>query len=215
MKILVTGFDPFGTDTINPSWEAVKRLPDEIAGHKILKVEVPTVYGRSAEVVAEWIDAQQPNVVINVGQAGGRKGITPEKVAINLDDARIKDNEGNQPLDQPIQVTGDAAYFTQLPVKAIVTRLQESGIAAGVSYSAGTFVCNHLMYQMQYLIAEKYPKLQSGFIHVPFIPEQVTDRPELPAMELSEITRGLALAIETVIAFQGKEDLAVVGGTTH
>lgn len=146
MKILVTGFDPFGTDTMNPAIEAVKRLPDTVNGADIIKLEIPTVFGKSAEVVRQAMTEHDVDYVLNIGQAGGRFDMTPERVAINLDDARIADNEGNQPIDVPIKADGEAAYFSQLPIKAMVTAMKEAGIPASVSNSAGTFVCNHIMY---------------------------------------------------------------------
>lgn len=215
MKILVTGFDPFGGEALNPSWEAVKDLPDQIASATIYKRALPTVFGKAAEELKQFMIELQPDVVLNVGQAGGRSGITPERIAINLDDARIPDNEGNQPIDRPIQTEGAAAYFTQLPVKAIVSALTEAGLPSSVSNSAGTFVCNHVMYQALYLRDTEYPEVKGGFIHVPFIPEQVADRPEMPSLELKEITRGLQVAIETIVAFDGQQDQLSIGGSLH
>lgn len=162
MKCLVTGFDPFGGEEINPALEAVKLLPEEINGAKIVKLEIPTVFGKSAEVVQAKIEEIQPDVVLNIGQAGGRFAISPERVAINVDDARIPDNEGNQPVDEAIQPQGQPAYFSQLPIKAMVAAMKEAGIPAVVSNTAGTFVCNHIMYQVQYMIDTKYPTLKGA-----------------------------------------------------
>ncbi|WP_192988119.1 pyroglutamyl-peptidase I [Carnobacterium mobile] len=215
MKVLVTGFDPFGGEEINPALEAVKGLEDTIKGAEIKKLEIPTVFGKAAEVVKSAIEEFHPDVVLNVGQAGGRFALTPERVAINVDDARIPDNEGNQPIDAAIQEQGDAAYFTQLPVKAMVTAIKSAGLPGAVSNTAGTFVCNHIMYQVQYLIATKYPEIKGGFIHVPFIPEQVVDKAGQPFMNLSDMTKGLTAAIEAIVAFDGKEDLKEVGGAIH
>jgi pyroglutamyl-peptidase I len=147
MKILVTGFDPFGDDVINPAIEAVKRLPDTIDGAEIIKLEIPTVFYKSADVVKKAIEKEQPDYVLNIGQAGGRYELTPERVAINLDDARIADNEGQQPIDKEIKEDGDAAYFSQLPIKAMVDYMKKENIPASVSNTAGTFVCNHIMYK--------------------------------------------------------------------
>lgn len=215
MKILVTGFDPFGGEKINPALEAVKGLADTIKGAEIKKLEIPTVFNKSAEVVKKAIEEFQPDYVLNIGQAGGRFEISPERVAINVDDARIADNEGNQPIDAPIKEDGDAAYFTQLPVKAMVTAIKNAGIPGAVSNTAGTFVCNHIMYQVQYMIHTNYPKIKGGFIHVPYIPEQVVSKPGQPAMSLSDMTKGLTAAIEAVVEFDGKEDLKQVGGAIH
>lgn len=215
MKILVTGFDPFGGEKINPALEAVKGLADTIKGAEIKKLEIPTVFNKSAEVVQKAIEEFQPDYVLNIGQAGGRYEISPERVAINVDDARIADNEGNQPIDAPIKEDGDAAYFTQLPVKAMVTAIKNAGIPGAVSNTAGTFVCNHIMYQVQYMIHTNFPKIKGGFIHVPYIPEQVVNKPGQPAMSLSDMTKGLTVAIEAVVEFDGKEDLKQVGGAIH
>lgn len=215
MKILVTGFDPFGGEKINPALEAVKGLADTIKGAEIKKLEIPTVFNKSAEVVQKAIEEFQPDYVLNIGQAGGRYAISPERVAINVDDARIADNEGNQPIDVPIKEDGDAAYFTQLPVKAMVTAIKNAGIPGAVSNTAGTFVCNHIMYQVQYMIHTNFPKIKGGFIHVPYIPEQVVNKPGQPAMSLSDMTKGLTAAIEAVVEFDGKEDLKQVGGAIH
>lgn len=215
MKILVTGFDPFGGEKINPALEAVKGLADTIKGAEIKKLEIPTVFNKSAEVVQKAIEEFQPDYVLNIGQAGGRYEISPERVAINVDDARIADNEGNQPIDAPIKEDGDAAYFTQLPVKAMVTAIKNAGIPGAVSNTAGTFVCNHIMYQVQYMIHTNFPKIKGGFIHVPYIPEQVVNKPGQPAMSLPDMTKGLTAAIEAVVEFDGKEDLKQVGGAIH
>lgn len=215
MKILVTGFDPFGTDTMNPAIEAVKRLPDTIAGAEIIKLEIPTVFGKSAEVTREALNKHDVDYVLNIGQAGGRFDLTPERVAINLDDARIPDNDGNQPIDMMIKSDGESAYFTQHPVKAMVTAIKEAGLPASVSNTAGTFVCNHIMYQCLYMAHTEFPKVKAGFMHVPFLPEQVVERPGMPAMSLEDITRGIVAALEAIVAFDGKEDLNIVGGQTH
>ncbi|ANZ98989.1 pyroglutamyl-peptidase I [Carnobacterium divergens] len=215
MKILVTGFDPFGGEPINPALEAVKGLADTINGAEIIKLEIPTVFGKSAEVVKAAMEKHHPDVVLNIGQAGGRFAISPERVAINIDDARIPDNEGNQPVDIAIQEDGAPAYFTQLPIKAMVTQMKEAGIPANVSNTAGTFVCNHIMYQVQYLIEKEYPAVKGGFIHVPYIPEQVIEKAGQPFMSLTDMTKGLTAAIEAIILYDGKEDLKAVGGAIH
>ncbi|KAF1297608.1 pyroglutamyl-peptidase I [Enterococcus sp. JM4C] len=215
MKILVTGFDPFGGETTNPALEAVKGLPTTINGAEIIKLEIPTVFNKSAEVTKKAILAHNPDVVLSIGQAGGRFTVTPERVAINLDDARIADNEGNQPIDQPIQIDGAAAYFTQLPVKAMVQAIKEAGLPAALSNSAGTFVCNHIMYQVQYMIANEFPEMKGGFIHVPFIASQVVDKPSSPFMSLTDIIASLEKAIEAIVTFDGKEDVKTIEGTTH
>ncbi|WP_407887996.1 pyroglutamyl-peptidase I [Levilactobacillus sp. N40-8-2] len=200
MKILVTGFDPFGGESTNPAIEAVKQLPDEISGAHIVKLEIPTVFNRCAEVVRQAIFVEQPDVVLSIGQAGGRAALTPELVAINLNDGRIPDNAGQQPVDQPIQLTGDAAYFTQLPVKAMVSAIQAAGLPSQVSTTAGTYVCNHIMYQVQYLRATAFPTLQAGFMHIPFLPSQVTGRPNTPSLSLADDVRGITAALTAIVA---------------
>ncbi len=215
MKILVTGFDPFGEDSINPAIEAVKLLPDEIGDVEIVKLEIPTVFYKSADVVREAIEKEQPDYVLNIGQAGGRAELTPERVAINMDDARIEDNEGQQPIDQAIQADGEPAYFSKLPVKAMVNYMKKENIPAAVSNTAGTFVCNHIMYQTLYLTMTDYPEVKAGFMHIPFLPEQVLDRPNTPSMALDDIVHGITAGLQAIIDFDGKEDLKTIGGTTH
>ena len=200
MKILLTGFDPFGGETVNPAYEAVKLLPDPIAGAQFIKLEVPTQFHRAGVVLEDAMRAQKPDVVICIGQAGGRAAITPEKVAINLMDGRIPDNAGFQPADVPIQENGETAYFTSLPVKAMVQRMRDAGIPAAVSYTAGTYVCNYLLYTLLYLIDKKYPGVRGGFIHVPYAMEQVVNKPiGTPSMDLRQIARGLEKAVEAVV----------------
>ena len=199
MKILVTGFDPFGGDKVNPAYEAVKLLPGTIAGAEVIKIEIPTVYGKSGEAVEEGIKKYKPDVVLCIGQAGGRSTITVERVAINLAEARIKDNEGNQPIDKPLEKDGENAYFATIPVKAMVNNIRKHGIPANISYTAGTFVCNSVMYDLLYMINKKYPEIKGGFIHVPFAPEQVVDRPDGTASLPVEITaKALEYAIEAI-----------------
>lgn len=211
MKILITGFDPFGGENINPALEAVKKLPDTILGQEIIKIEIPTVFKKSLDKIEENIQKHNPDVVISIGQAGGRFGITPERVAINIDDARIKDNEGNQPIDISIYEDGEAAYFSTLPIKAMVKEMNDNGIPASVSNTAGTFVCNHVMYGVLYLIDKKYPNIRGGFIHVPYIPSQVTTKPNTPSMSIDDIAKGLELSIKAVI--ENSSDIKTVGGT--
>lgn len=215
MKILVTGFDPFDKEVINPALEVVKQLPDQIAGAEIIKLEVPTVFHKSAAVLEEKMRECQPDVVLCLGQAGGRAELTPERVAINQDDARIADNEGQQPIDVAIREDGPAAYFSSLPIKAMVEAMREAGLPATVSNTAGTFVCNHLMYQALYLSDKHFPQTKAGFLHIPFLPEQVVDRPGLASISLSDMVRGVAVALATIVEYADKEDVKVVGGATH
>lgn len=212
MKILVTGFDPFGDDKINPAIEAVKGLPDQIAGAEIVKVEIPTVFGDCATVVHDAIVREKPDYVLNIGQAGGRFALTPERVAINFDDGRIADNKGYQPIAEPIHEDGQNAYFTQLPVKAMVKAIREAGLPALVSTTAGTFVCNHIMYQVQYMIDKEFHDLKAGFMHIPFLPEQVVARPETPSLSLADDVKGITSAITAIVEMDGKPDLQSVEG---
>ena len=199
MNILITGFAPFGGETINPSYEAVRLLPDEIAGHTIKKQELPVTFQGAPVLLAEKVRAIRPDVLISVGQAGGRPDITPERVAINLMDARIPDNDGFSPVDIPVEKDGETAYFTTLPVKKMVEAMKEAGISAGLSYSAGSYVCNTVMYAGLYLATREFPGMRAGFIHVPFIPEQLKGKKEgTPAMELSMIAKGLEAAIRAL-----------------
>jgi pyroglutamyl-peptidase len=198
MKLLLTGFDPFGADEINPAFETVKRIPDEISGIKIRKLKIPTSFFKSAEIIHDAILAVRPDIVLSIGQAGGRYGITPERIAINLDDARIKDNEGQQPKDLPIQLDGETAYFTQLPVKKMSAMIKKQLLPSYVSTTAGTFVCNHIMYQTQYMIHKEFKNIKGGFIHIPFLPEQVVNRPGMPALSLADDVRGVSAAIRAL-----------------
>ena len=214
MKILVTGFDPFGGEKVNPALEAVKSLPSVIQGAEIRWVEIPTVFYKSAEVLEAEIVRHQPDVILCIGQAGGRASLTPERVAINQDDARIPDNQGNQPIDTPIRLDGEAAYFSTLPIKAIVQAIKEVGLPATVSNTAGTFVCNHLMYQVLYLADKKFPNMRAGFMHIPYMTEQVVNKPNTASMCLRDIVRGIEAAIGAIVDYKDK-DLKIVGGETH
>lgn len=208
-KILVTGFAPFGGEPINPALEVVKQLNGkEINGYEVVTREIATVFGKSINSLKESIDELKPEVVICVGQAGGRSTITPERVAINIDDARIPDNENNQPIDAEIVQGGPSAYFTTLPVKAMVKHMNENGIPASVSNTAGTFVCNHIFYGLMNIISGR--EIRGGFIHIPFLPEQIVRNPGQPSMSLELIVKGLELSIEAALSNQ--TDIVVVGG---
>lgn len=199
MRILFTGFDPFGGEKINPAGEAVKMMKNEIQGAEILKLEVPTVFGKAGEVLKKAVEQYRPDAVVCVGQAGGRAAITPEMITVNIMDARIPDNAGNKPCHELIIKEGREAYFSSLPVKDIEKNLNDNGIPSAVSYHAGTFVCNYLMYSLMNLIDTKYPNMRGGFVHVPYSTEQVKNRETpMPSMELNEITRGLEIIAETL-----------------
>lgn len=199
MKILVTGFDPFGGEPINPAIETVRRLPDMIAGAEIIKLEIPTVCHKSLRVIDEAIVENDPDVVLSIGQAGGRPDITVERVGINVDDYRIPDNEGNQIVDEPICPDGPDAYFVTVPIKAMVRRIQDRNIPASVSNTAGTFVCNHVTYGVCHMIATKYPGKRSGFIHIPYLPQQVIDKRNMPSMSQDMMIEAVTAAIEAIV----------------
>lgn len=213
MKVLVTGFDPFGGESINPAWEAVKVIKDEIAGAEVVTMQIPTVVGKSIEKIHSKMVEINPDIVIAVGQAGGRFGVTPERVAINVTDARIPDNEGNQPIDEPIFADGDTAYFSNLPVKAMVQAIKDAGYPASLSNTAGTYICNHVMYGILYYIQKEFPHVRGGFIHVPFAASQVIEKPNTPSMAIADITSALEAAIQAAV--EHKDDLKIIGGETH
>lgn len=200
MKILFTGFDPFGGESINPAYEAVRSLPDQISGTEIIKAQVPTVFGRDGIILENAIVKYRPDAVVCVGQAGGRSCITVEQVAINLVEARIPDNEEKQPHGIPVIDGGPAAYFSTLPVKDIVEKMKNCQIPAEVSYSAGVFVCNDIMYRLLHLIDTSYPAIRGGFIHVPYLPEQVLEKPKgQPSMSMDMMEKALEAAAEVII----------------
>ena len=214
MKVLVTGFDPFGGEPVNPAFEAVKMLPDEIAGAEIIKLEIPTVFSKCGPAVEEGIKKYEPDVVINVGQAGGRSCVTIEQVGIKLAEARIPDNAGEQPSDEALQEDGAPAYYATIPVKAIVKNIRDHGIPCHISYTAGTYVCNCIMYNVLHMAATKYTNIRAGFIHVPFAAEQAVGKPNgTPFMSLEMIAKSLEYAIEATV--KNEKDIAGVMGETH
>ncbi len=200
MKILLTAFEPFGGEGINPALEAVNLVSGQIAGAQIMKLTVPTVFGLAAHVVTEAIRSHRPQAVVCVGQAGGRVAITVERVAINIEDASIPDNAGITPVDRPVIQSAPAAYFSTLPIKAMVKAIREIGLPVSVSNTAGTFVCNHLMYGVLHLLGNEFPGTMGGFIHVPYLAEQAAQKAE-PAfgMALQDIIRGLEAALDAVV----------------
>ena len=213
MRILVTGFDPFGGEPVNPALEALMRLPATLGAHTIERRPLPTVFHRALDVLGDAVRTVRPDILICVGQAGGRTELSIERVAINVDDARIPDNDGRSPIDQPIVPGGPAAYFTNLPIKAMVQALGEAGIPAKVSNTAGTFVCNHVFYGAMHLVATEFPAMRAGFIHIPFLPEQVARHPGQPSMAVETVIAGLIAAIE--VAAGRTDDIAVADGATH
>lgn len=190
-KLLISGFDPFGGESINPSFEAVRLLPDVIGEYELERIELPTVFGRAAEIMIEKIKQTRPDAVICVGQAGGRKGITPEVIGINLREASIADNAGAQPKNEPIRTSAPDGIFSTLPVREMVEAIKAQGLPSSLSFSAGAFVCNDLLYSLLHEFRETDVKI--GFIHVPFLPEQAKEG--VPSMPLDDIVRGLRAAI--------------------
>lgn len=201
LKILVTGFAPFGGENINPSWEAVKRLPDRIAGAQIVPLQLPVAFARSGEALRAAIRDHSPNAVLCVGQAGGRCGVCVERIAVNRMAASVPDNDGAQPEEEPIDPNGKNAYFATLPVREMVRNIRAGGIPAFVSNSAGTYVCNDVMYRLLQLAEREFPGLRGGFIHVPFLPEQVARlSAETPCMSAETDVQALRCALETIAA---------------
>lgn len=209
--ILATGFDPFGGEPVNPAWESVKalgQLPSD--SYRVEIRQLPTVFNKSLECLYKAIEEVQPDIVLCVGQAGGRSALCIERVAINVNDARIPDNEGNQPIDTPVVEGGPVGYWSTLPIKAIVEEMKEQGVPAAISQTAGTFVCNHLFYGLMHYIAEHKPSVCGGFIHIPYLPEQAARKPGQPSMALETIVKGLKTTIEAAIAHE--HDIVAGGG---
>ena len=208
--ILVTGFDPFGGESANPSWEICNRLPREIGGMRVETCRVPCEFRRAIEVVAEAIERHRPSFVVSLGQAGGRSRIGVERVAINVDDARIPDNAGAQPVDEEIAANGPPAYFATLPVKAMARAIRAAGIPAEVSNSAGTYVCNHVMYGVLHFLAASKREARAGFIHVPYAESQVVDKRDAPGMSVESMTRAVQAAIGAAI--EHRHDIGATEG---
>ncbi len=213
MKVLVTGFDPFGGDTINPAFEAVKRLPASVAGAEVAVLEIPTVFRKSIDAIMRRVEERGVDRILMVGQAGGRFEMTVERVGINVDDARIPDNEGNQPVDEPISPDGPAARFATIPIKSVVENIRKRGVPAKVSNTAGTFVCNHVLYGVLDEIAKRGLPAKAGFIHVPYLPEQIVAKDSLPSMSAETIASALEAAVEAIVLTG--EDAKIVGGAEH
>ncbi|WP_042366035.1 pyroglutamyl-peptidase I [Streptacidiphilus neutrinimicus] len=213
-RVLLTGFEPFDGERTNPSWEAARLVADgpRLRGLEVTGVLLPCVFDSSVEALREAIRDTEPDLVLALGQATGRSGISVERVAVNLSDARIPDNAGRQPVDQPVVPGGPAAYFAALPVKACVAAVREAGVPASLSHTAGTFVCNHVFYALMHLIATERPRLRGGFVHVPASPGQVLDQ-AVPSLPTATVARGLRALLTT--AATRHEDLPVPGGTTH
>ena len=195
--VLITGFDAFGGDALNPSWLVAQALHGrQIAGHRVVAAQLPTVFGASARELAGLLARHRPALVVCTGLAAGRAGLSLERVAININDARIADNANAQPVDTPVVPGGPAAYFSTLPIKAMLATLQQAGVAAEVSQTAGTFVCNHVFYALMHLLATRRAlrTTRGGFIHVPALPDQAA-----VSMQMEDMVRGLQLALRCAL----------------
>lgn len=212
IRILLTGFEPFDKDSVNPSWEVARALDGEvIAGGTVHAVQMPCVFGDAIHALDQALTELQPTLVICLGFAGGRSEITPERVAINIDDARIPDNAGKQPVDEAVIANAPAAYFSTLPIKAMVRNLREAGVPASVSNTAGTFVCNHIFYALMHRLSRRgAPGMRGGFIHTPVVPGQLASQ---PGMALDLQIKGIREAIRTAMTV--KEDLRETAGQLH
>ena len=211
-RVLMTGFAPFGGEPVNPSWQAVSLL----AAHQpdVAAVKLPCEFAASLPALRRAVEAHRPELVVCVGQAGGRTDVTPERVAINLIDARIPDNAGAQPVDVPVVTDGPAAYFTTLPVKACVAAIRAAGVPASVSHTAGTYVCNQVFYGLMHLLATEFPGVRGGFVHVPFSPEQVAASGKTaPSLGVDRVAEALRVLADT--ASKVTEDLAISAGAEH
>ncbi|MDO8177193.1 MAG: pyroglutamyl-peptidase I [Undibacterium sp.] len=213
--ILLTGFDPFGGERTNPSWEAVRRLDGQKLsdGSHIVAAQLPCEFGTALAVLKDRIVQSGAEIVICIGQAGGRAELSLERVAINVDDARIPDNAGAQPIDAAIVEQGPVGYFSSLPIKAIVQSLRDNGIPAAVSQTAGTYVCNHVFYGLMHLAASRPSLRHAGFVHIPYLPEQALAYPGAPSMSLQMTMDGLLIMLETTLSATG--DMRITGGSTH
>jgi pyroglutamyl-peptidase len=190
-KLLITGFDPFGGATVNPAWQAVKQLPEQIGEYMLCKLEIPTVFGLAAETVLRQAETFHPDVILCVGQAGGRAAVTPERIAVNIRDAKIADNAGNRPGGERIAEDGPAAYFATVPVKEMAAAMENAGIPGMVSNSAGAFVCNDTLYCLLHHYSGTETRV--GFIHVPYLPEQ--GAPNLPLEQTVQALQAAILAL--------------------
>jgi len=198
MRILVTGFEPFGQDNVNPSSELLKKLPSQILKADVIKLEIPVVRWKALDKIREAIKEYSPDVVLSVGQLAGRSDISIERVAINIDDYQMPDNDGNKPIDEPIIKDAPNAYFMSIPIKAIHKKLIENRMPASISNSMGTYLCNHVAYGVANMISE-YENIKSGFIHIPILPEQAINKPKTPSMSLETSTRAIELVIEAIV----------------
>ena len=213
--VLLTGFEPFEQEPINPSWEAVRALDGERIGDAVIVArQLPCVFGKAIDAMGALVASLRPDVVIAVGQAGGRTEMSIERVGINVDDARIADNSGAQPIDATIAQDGPAAYFSTLPIKAIVRDMRAAGVPAMVSQTAGTFVCNHVFYGLMHTLAQGHATgVRGGFIHIPYLPEQAARHPGAPSLALDTLIAGLRVAVATSLSVD--TDIREQGGQLH
>lgn len=212
--VLITGIEPFDGETLNPSWEAARRLDGaRVAGATLVARQLPCVIGKVVGVLRAAIEQTRPELVICLGQAGGRVDLSIERVAINVVDARIPDNEGRQPIDEPVVAGGPAAYFSTLPIKAIVRDLRRAGVPASVSLSAGTYNCNTIFYGLSHYIATERPALRGGFVHVPYLPEMAARHPGQPSLALDTLVEGVKIMVATALAVT--TDIKEGGGALH
>jgi pyroglutamyl-peptidase len=195
MRALVTGFEPFGGEVVNPAQRAVERLAIRIGDLEIATCILPVAFERAPPLLEAAIVATAPEIVLCLGEAGGRAELSLERVAINLADARIPDNDGHRPIDRPVMADGPAAYFATLPIKEAAAALRDAGLPAAVSLGAGTFVCNHVFYGLLHFAARRRPALSCGFLHLPYLPEQAVRHPGAPSMALPDMIRGVAVVL--------------------
>jgi len=205
--VLITGFEPFGGETVNPSWTAVRMLQGaRIGGYRVETCCLPVIFGRARACLRKAIADNRPALIICVGQAGGRAQISLERIAINVDDARTPDNAGNSPVDAAIVPDGPAAYFSTLPIKRLRAELHHAGIPAEISQSAGTFVCNHVFYGLMHVLAKRRG-LRGGFVHIPYSPEQAAQHPGAPSLPTDTVTAALRIIVRTTL--KNPQDLPI------
>ena len=210
-RVLLTGFEPFGGETINPSWEVARALQGKrIAGHLIVARQLPTEFAASLQQLTQAMRELKPRLVFGVGQAGGRRQLSIERVAININDARIADNAGARPVDEAVVADGPAAYFSTLPIKAMLAALRAEGLPAAISQTAGTYVCNHIAYAMLHL-ASRLPGVRAGFMHIPYLPQQAALLGDVPSMGQADMERGVRLALR--VALTTDADLKLAAGS--
>ena len=210
MRALVTGFEPFAGDCVNPAAEALRLLPESLGSLAVATTILPTAFGRALDALDAAVAAGRPEIVLCLGLAGGRAALSLERVAINVDDARIADNDGRQPVDAPVVPGGPAAYFATLPIKAAAAALRRAGLPAAVSNSAGTFVCNHVFYGLLHLAATRLPGTRCGFLHLPYLPSQAAAIDGAPSMALEDVVRGVRIVLE--VAASRRDDITATEG---